>query len=266
MARTAARAGHGTCPTAAHCWYACRLAPARTRACVSGRVFACPGAFARSLGTAASSGGCATPEDIKTLTAAAKRQSHLFPAWLQTELKTDHAGEYGAVEIYRGALLGARLRETFGWTGADTNRMISFCQHHMSAEQMHLEVMLQLVPPAARTKLQTIWWWSARGLGFFPALAGPRALYWTVMAVETFVEEHYQDQIVRLEKDGELGELRHLFELLCADEVDHRKDAVKQLFGHADAPQARNPGYLVKAWCLVVDLGSRAAVAASKVV
>ena len=83
MARTAARAGHGTCPTAAHCWYACRLAPARTRACVSGRVFACPGAFARSLGTAASSGGCATPEDIKTLTAAAKRQSHLFPAWLQ---------------------------------------------------------------------------------------------------------------------------------------------------------------------------------------
>ena len=46
----------------------------------------------------------AAPEEIQSLTTAAKRQSHLFPAWLQTELKTDHAGEYGAVEIYRGAL------------------------------------------------------------------------------------------------------------------------------------------------------------------
>ena len=33
---------------------------------------------------------------------------------------------------------------------------------------------------------------AARGLGFAPALLGPRALYWTIMAVETFVEEHYQ--------------------------------------------------------------------------
>ena len=131
MAKKAARAGWARCPTTAHCWRACGPAPLHRHANTR------PGAFARSLGSAASSGGCAALEDIQTLTAAAKRQSHLFPAWLQvacvcsaalartprcapardrtvtrmhpgaqTELKTDHAGEYGAVEIYRGALLG----------------------------------------------------------------------------------------------------------------------------------------------------------------
>jgi demethoxyubiquinone hydroxylase (CLK1/Coq7/Cat5 family) len=149
------------------------------------RDFACRAALpGRLRSTSAQAHRDAAPEEIQALTTAAKRQSHLFPAWLQTELKTDHAGEYGAVEIYRGALLGARLREGLGFTGEDTQRMISFCEHHMSTEQMHLNVMLQLVPEAARTKLQGVWWLSARVLGLVPALAGPRALYWTVMAVE----------------------------------------------------------------------------------
>ena len=211
-----------------------------------GGLAALPG---RMSSTGAQAHRDAAPEEIQSLTTAAKRQSHLFPAWLQTELKTDHAGEYGAVEIYRGALLGARLREGLGFTGEDTQRMISFCEHHMSTEQMHLNVMLQLVPEAARTKLQGVWWLSARVLGLVPALAGPRALYWTVMAVETFVEEHYQDQIVRLQRDGELGALRQLFELLCADEVEHRFLSFSFFFFVSDRNNLfRFPLYFVSFW------------------
>ena len=43
-----------------------------------------------------------------------------------------------------------------------------------------------------------------------------------VVAVETFVEEHYQDQIQRLSGDPSLPELHQLLQLLCADEVAHR--------------------------------------------
>jgi len=32
------------------------------------------------------------------------RNGRPFPAWLVAELRSDHAGEVGAVEIYRGAL------------------------------------------------------------------------------------------------------------------------------------------------------------------
>ncbi len=33
-----------------------------------------------------------------------------FPEWLKKELRTDHAGEYAAVVIYEGALVGLKLR------------------------------------------------------------------------------------------------------------------------------------------------------------
>lgn len=139
---------------------------------------------------------------------------------------------------------------------------------------------------------------AARTLGFLPAVLGPRALYWTIASVETFVEEHYQEQVaafacprhlvrkscydpsinahpvllqiqrLRQEHPRELGALLKLLEALCEDEVEHRKEAVMELFGEADAwqAQAENMGPVVKGWCFVVDAGSRAAVAASKMV
>ena len=90
---------------------------------------------------------------------------------------------------------GAALRERGPSTTVETQRMKAFCEHHMQTEQAHLDVMLELVPPPNRTKLQPLWLLAARGLGFFPALLGARALYWTVASVETFVEEHYQHQV-----------------------------------------------------------------------
>lgn len=87
------------------------------------------------------------------------------------------------------------LRERSLFKGEETQRMKAFCRHHMQTEQAHLDVMLELVPESNRTKLQPVWFVAARGLGFLPALLGPRALYWTIASVETFVEEHYQHQV-----------------------------------------------------------------------
>jgi hypothetical protein len=58
---------------------------------------------------------------------------------------------------------------------------------------------------------------------------GSRALYVTVETVETFVEEHFQDQIVLLKKWNACPNLIQLLEHCCADEVHHEEDAALRL-------------------------------------
>merc|ERR1712216_578034 len=125
-------------------------------------------------------------------------------------------------------------------------------EHHMKTEQEHLDVMRALVPEPARTRLLGLWTCAARSLGFLPAVLGARSLYWTVVAVETFVEEHYQDQIQRLSGDPSLPELHQLLQLLCADEVAHRRDAEIELFGRAGTRDAHAPGPVIALWSSIV--------------
>uniref|UniRef100_UPI001954D9B1 demethoxyubiquinone hydroxylase family protein n=1 Tax=Enterobacter asburiae TaxID=61645 RepID=UPI001954D9B1 len=58
-----------------------------------------------------------------------------------------------------------------------------------------------------------------------PALAGPRAVYATIAAVETFVDHHYQSQIDRLTGDAAWAPLRELLDSCRRDEVAHRDEA-----------------------------------------
>jgi len=187
----------------------------------------------------------------------------VFPQSIRRDLRTDHAGEFGAVQIYRGALAAARLRERLGLS-TEGGRVIEFAQHHMETEQQHLDIMLQLVPPSDRTKLLPLWRLMANSLGFFPTLLGPRQLYWTIVAVETFVEQHYLDQIEKLQAERILPDLSALLIRLKEEEVEHRDEAAAALFGRKDAPEAANPSGVAKAWMLLVEAGSKAAVAASK--
>ena len=48
--------------------------------------------------------------------------------------------------------------------------------------------------------------------------------------------------------------------------IQYRNEAVRELFGSADAPETINPGRVIQMWCRLVDFGSRAAVAASKII
>jgi demethoxyubiquinone hydroxylase (CLK1/Coq7/Cat5 family) len=70
--------------------------------------------------------------------------------------------------------------------------------------------------------------------GALPALFGRQAVFTTIEAVETFVDHHYQQQIVRLMPEGEYGPLRQVLVDCQADEVSHR-DEGSELGG----PQAR---------------------------
>ena len=167
------------------------------------------------------------------------------PRWLQQELRSDHAGEVGAVMIYRGVLAISR-----------DSSVRQFAEAHLRTEQKHLKLMEDIVPVAGRTRLLPVWRLMGWLTGALPALFGARAVFATIEAVETFVDHHYEQQIIRLDPQGTHSGLRQVLVDCQADEVSHRDEAAQL------ATSIRGP--LLQLWCATVGAGSAAAVVAAK--
>jgi len=108
----------------------------------------------RGVASVSSSSAGPTQQDgqsLEAMTSAAAALTGEFPAWLRTELRTNHAGEFGAVEIYTGALYAAAARARMNLE-TDGGSMRRFAEHHMATEQAHLDIMLKLVPESNRTR------------------------------------------------------------------------------------------------------------------
>ena len=166
-----------------------------------------------------------------------------LPAWVFADLRTDHAGEIGAVCIYQGVLQFAR-----------DPALRAFAQHHLTTEQKHLRLISAWLPSARRSRLLPLWRLAGFLTGALPALFGPRAVYATIEAVETFVDRHYEEQIRALALQPGLSDLRQTLLDCQADEVAHRDEA-------AAARGPTRPGVMLRAWCAMVGAGSSAAVA-----
>ena len=189
------------------------------------------------LATVSSSGGHAAAAEWPAFSG--------MPRWQRQELRSDHAGEYGAVMIYRGILAVSRDAQAR-----------QFAERHLVTEARHLKLMEEIVPPANRTRLLPLWHVMGWLTGALPALFGRKAIFATIEAVETFVDRHYAQQIVRLGNAGDEGMLRQTLLDCQADEVSHRDEAA-ELGG-----RRKNP--LLRLWCAVVGAGSSAAVVAAK--
>ena len=176
--------------------------------------------------------------------------SDALPATLLSDLRTDHAGETGAVMIYRGILATTR--------DAAVRR---FAQGHLATEAGHLAAIEPLLAPQYRSRLLTLWRCAGWLTGALPALIGPQAVYATIEAVETFVDQHYAEQIESIERldpghtRPPLQALRALLQSCRADEIGHREEAAMLLAHHANpTPLALRP------WVWAVGAGSRVAV------
>lgn len=169
-----------------------------------------------------------------------------WPAWLVGELRSDHAGETGAVRIYDGILAVSR-----------DPAVRDFARRHRATERGHLDLLEALLPPAERSRLLPVWRVAGWLTGALPALFGPRAVFATVDAVETFVDRHYRAQTDRLARERILPEIRALLEKCREEEVHHRDEARAAGEGPAYGP-------LLRAWTRVVGGGSAAAVAAAR--
>ena len=166
-----------------------------------------------------------------------------LPARVLADLRTDHAGEMGAVCIYQGVLRFAR-----------DPALRAFAQHHLATEQKHLHLIEGWLPSAHHSRLLPVWRLAGFLTGALPALFGPRAVYATIEAVETFVDHHYAEQVKALASQPTLSALRQTLLDCQADEVAHRDEA-------ATARGPSQPGWVLRAWCAMVGAGSRAAVA-----
>jgi len=156
----------------------------------------------------------------------------VLPLTVQAELRSSHAGETGAVWIYRGVLCLRRQ-------GA----LRDFAEQHLATERQHLAEFESLSPLYRRSALLPLWRAAGFMTGFLPALVGARAVYATIAAVETFVDQHYQRQLVLLREHNEGGRMEALiglFEHCRQEELHHRDDAAARL----GAP----PGLLLRLW------------------
>ena len=165
-----------------------------------------------------------------------------LPEWVVADLRTDHAGEVGAVCIYQGVLRFAR-----------DPALRAFAEHHLATEQKHLGLIAAWIAPVQHSRLLPLWRLAGFLTGALPALFGPRAVYATIEAVETFVDHHYDDQVRALTSQPALGSLRQTLLDCQADEVAHRNEAAAAL----------GPGqssWVLRTWCAMVGIGSKAAV------
>lgn len=160
------------------------------------------------------------------------------------ELRSDHAGETGAVYIYKGITTVARWQQDV--------ELLAFAWEHGDTESEHLKLLEEWLAPSGRSRLLVPWRLAGWLTGALPALFGRRAVYGTIAAVETFVVAHYQQQIDHLRQYGGPEGLLPLLLRCQADEQHHRAEAAAQAGLRSAWP--------LRLWCALVGSGSAAAV------
>lgn len=167
---------------------------------------------------------------------------------LEEMIRVDHAGEYGAVQIYRGQR--AVFEHIEGKSHAA--RLIAGME---AGELEHLKTFDRLIAERGvrPTLMAPFWRVAGFGLGAVTALMGESAAHACTEAVEEVIEEHYGRQSDELE--GVDNELKGVVDQFRADEIAHKETAIDQ-----GARQA--PGYPVLS--AVIKFGCRAAIRISE--
>ncbi len=146
----------------------------------------------------------------------------------QEMLRVDHAGEYGAVAIYRGQLAVFERQQ-------GREKITGQLQEMSAQEREHLDAFDKLLVAGSvrPTALSPLWNAAGFALGAATALLGEKAAHACTESVETVIEEHYGDQVAELEAAGE-SELAARMSKFRDDEVAHKELAVAE--GAAQAP------------------------------
>jgi ubiquinone biosynthesis monooxygenase Coq7 len=163
-------------------------------------------------------------------------------------LRVDHAGELGAVHIYRGqrAVMNAAPKK---------DRIAYQLQEMEAQEADHLAAFDALLNErrVRPTLLAPVWRAAGFALGVGAALIGEKAAHACTEAVENVIEEHYAGQIEELaDRDPALAQRLAKFR---DEELAHRDLAVAE-----GAHQA--PGYALLS--AVIRAGCRAAIKISE--
>lgn len=163
-------------------------------------------------------------------------------------LRVDHAGEYAAVQIYRGQ--AAVFRAARPELSAQMTEM-------QGQEAVHLARFEALITDnrVRPTVFLPAWRLAAQALGVGTALLGEKAAHACTEAVESVIAEHYADQIGEVsDRDPELAAELSVFR---DEEIAHHDHAVEQ--GAREAPGYRLLSAVIRSGCRVaIKLSERA--------
>lgn len=165
---------------------------------------------------------------------------------IESMIRVDHAGEYGATRIYAGqmAVLGKSTPAAH-----EIARMAA-------QEDRHLARFEELIAQRGvrPTALQPIWNVAGFALGAVTALIGEKAAMACTDAVETEIDKHYQEQLEALdEHDLELSANIAQFR---EEELEHLESARQH--GSEEAPAYPLLTGMIRAGCRVaIELSKR---------
>ena len=137
-------------------------------------------------------------------------------------IRVDHAGEYGAVQIYKGQRAVFSRLPSKARIAGQLKAMEADEQHHLDAFDDHIRAGL-----ARPTLMGPVWDAAGFALGAVTALMGERAAHACTEAVESVIEGHYGKQVEELTLMGETG-LAEQFAQFQAEEVEHKDLAVDE--------------------------------------
>src|ERR1043165_2570050 len=171
------------------------------------------------------------------------------PPDIESMIRVDHAGEYGAVRIYEGQLAVLKRRKNAGAS-------VETIEHMAAQEQRHLKAFDRLVNErrVRPTALEPVWRVAGFALGAATAALGEKAAFACTAAVEEVIDEHYAAQIEALkDKDPALTATVRDFR---ADEAAHRDTALAK--GAEQAPGYKLLSEAIKTGCrIAIKLSER---------
>lgn len=192
---------------------------------------------------------------------------------IDKELRASHAGETGAVWIYRGALtadflvsiaagLWAKLSPQTQSRKKEENQkkkesVPSFASEHLATEKNHLDLFENHMPPFRGSYMLLLWMVAGFITGFLPRVLGRNWFFYTIYCVEYFVDEHYEEQCRLLESvEPKPFDVIEKFRQCQSDEQSHRDEAYNAM--------TTPPTHAMKLWGNIVGKGSAIAVVMAK--
>ena len=135
-------------------------------------------------------------------------------------IKVDHAGENGAVNIYRAQALVAQFRAR-----SILADLIDFKKH----EERHRQLFSDYLDTNGirRCVSYHLCGFGGFALGFFTGLMGPKAIFATTYAVENVVLEHLQYQLGYLKSHDSYA--YNCVNEIVIDELEHHDTAASQI-------------------------------------
>ena len=160
-------------------------------------------------------------------------------------IRVDHAGEHGAIAIYKGQLSVLNL--------IGDKKTSAIVSEMAQGEKAHAKEFDRLIEERKirPTALMPIWNIAGYTLGVVSVLGGKDSVMACTEAVEDVIDKHYSSQINELETSGKEREILKTIRKFHAEEVEHEKIAKNEISENTPA---------LKAFKKVVELGCKTAI------